>query len=210
VVVDADHGFGNALNVRRTIEELEGAGIAAATIEDTLLPRPYASKGRELISTEEFADKLRAGVDARGDPGFGVIARSDILSAGLEETLVRVRACVAAGVDGIFLTGKCSLEVLTAVRNLTTLPLIINDRQPPVPPAQLAALGVRIMVLGHQPYYVMLQALYDSMKSLLHGGSQRDLVPASLPPELRKLTFAEDDFAAWSAEFLKAPISIEG
>src|SRR5437764_6862951 len=68
VVVDADHGYGNALNVRRTVEELETAGAAGLTIEDTLLPQPFGQPKTQLISLEEGAGKIRAALDARRDP----------------------------------------------------------------------------------------------------------------------------------------------
>src|SRR5437867_12826103 len=70
LMVDADHGYGNALNVMRTVEELESAGVAALTIEDTALPTPFRGKGDDLISTEEMLGKLRAAVAARQDPSL--------------------------------------------------------------------------------------------------------------------------------------------
>src|ERR1700693_722440 len=75
VVVDADHGYGNALNVRRTVEELETAGAAGLTIEDTLLPQAFGQAGTQLISIEEGVGKMKAAVDARGDPRLVIMAR---------------------------------------------------------------------------------------------------------------------------------------
>src|SRR5271168_2717708 len=76
VLVDADHGYGNALNVRRTIEELETAGAAGLTIEDTLLPQAFGQTKTQLISIEEGIGKMKAAVDARGDPALVIMART--------------------------------------------------------------------------------------------------------------------------------------
>src|SRR6267378_639818 len=76
VLVDADHGYGNALNVRRTIEELEAAGAAGLTIEDTLLPRAYGEAKTQLISIEEGTGKIKAALDARRDPSLVIVGRT--------------------------------------------------------------------------------------------------------------------------------------
>src|ERR1700727_742701 len=75
VLVDADHGYGNAMNVRRTIEELETAGAAGLTIEDTLLPQAFGEKATQLISREDGVGKMKAAVDALGDPALVIMAR---------------------------------------------------------------------------------------------------------------------------------------
>ena len=91
--VDADHGFGNALNVMRSIHEFEAAGVASLTLEDTDLPRPYGTQGPTAISIQEMCGKLKAAVEAREDPGLVIIGRTDTLRyRGLEEALRRARA----------------------------------------------------------------------------------------------------------------------
>ncbi len=80
VLVDADHGYGNALNVRRTIEELEAAGAAGLTIEDTLLPQAFGQAGTQLISLEEGVGKMKAALDARGDPALVIMGRTGAAS----------------------------------------------------------------------------------------------------------------------------------
>src|SRR6201746_1278660 len=80
VVVDADHGYGNALNVRRTIEELETAGAAGLTIEDTLLPQTFGQAKPQLISLEEGVGKMKAALDARGDPSLVILGRTSAIS----------------------------------------------------------------------------------------------------------------------------------
>src|SRR5438874_8204179 len=86
VLVDADHGYGNALNVRRTIEELEAAGAAGLTIEDTLLPQAYGAVEPQLISLEEGVGKMKAAVDARSDPALVIMGRTGTRGGGRSAT----------------------------------------------------------------------------------------------------------------------------
>src|SRR5260370_38389878 len=93
VLVDADHGYGNALNVRRTVQELEMAGAAGLTIEDTLLPQAFGQTGIQLISIEEGVGKMKAAVDARGDARLVIMARTGAVPiSGLDDAITRARA----------------------------------------------------------------------------------------------------------------------
>src|SRR6202165_1802511 len=106
VLVDADHGYGNALNVSRTVEELEVAGAAGLTIEDTLLPQAYAQAKTQLISLEEGVGKMKAALSGRNDPTLVIMARTGAAPiSGLDDTIARARAYEATGVDALFLTG---------------------------------------------------------------------------------------------------------
>src|SRR5256885_4991952 len=90
VLVDADHGYGNALNVRRTVQELETAGAAGLTIEDTLLPAAFGEAKAQLISPEEGVGKMKAALDGRGDPALVVMGRTGAVSVtGLDDTIAR-------------------------------------------------------------------------------------------------------------------------
>src|SRR5919109_5644889 len=93
LMVDADHGYGNALNVMRTVEELETAGVAALTIEDTVLPMPFGGADEPLVSIDEMLGKLRAAVAARQDPSLVVLGRTAaIRHGGVTETVKRLKA----------------------------------------------------------------------------------------------------------------------
>src|ERR1700709_225703 len=106
VLVDADHGYGNALNVRRTVEELETAGAAGLTIEDTLLPQAFGQAKTQLISLEEGAGKMKAALDARSDPSLVVIGRTGAAGiTGIADAIARARAYEALGVDALMFTG---------------------------------------------------------------------------------------------------------
>src|SRR4249920_2777185 len=107
LLCDADHGYGNAINVMRTVEELEVAGVASLSIEDTALPQPFGSKGKaQLISIDEGVGKMRAAIEARRDPGLVIAGRTSAASiTSVADAIDRARAYVAAGVDAIFLVG---------------------------------------------------------------------------------------------------------
>src|SRR6201995_5183453 len=127
VVVDADHGYGNALNVRRTIEELETAGAAGLTIEDTLLPPAYGEAKTQLISLEEGVGKMKGALDGRGDPSLVIIARTGAPSVtSLEDAIGRARAYEATGVDALFFTGIKSRTELEASASVTRLPIVLG------------------------------------------------------------------------------------
>src|SRR6059058_2976803 len=124
VLVDADHGYGNALNVRRTVEELETAGAAGLTIEDTLLPQAFGQARTQLISLEEGVGKMKAALAGRGDPSLVVIGRTGAVSiSGLDDAIARAKAYEATGVDALFFTGVKTRAELEAIVAATTLPL---------------------------------------------------------------------------------------
>lgn len=178
LMVDADHGYGNALNVMRTVEELEGAGISGMSIEDTLLPTSFGSKGTpQLLSIEEGVGKMRAALAARSDPNLVIAGRtSAAMLTGIDDAITRAKAYQAAGVDAIFLVGLKTRAELDAVASEIKLPLIvggIGDEMMDM--AYLAQRGVRICLQGHQPIAAAVQAIYDTMKALREGTAPNQL-----------------------------------
>ena len=128
VLVDADHGYGNALNVRRTVQELETAGAAGLTIEDTLLPQAFGAAKTQLISLEEGVGKMKAALDARGDPSLVIMARHrcGVDHLGLDDAIARAKAYEATGVDALFFTGIKTRAELEAIAAATTLPIVLG------------------------------------------------------------------------------------
>ena len=127
VLVDADHGYGNALNVRRTVQELEAAGAAGLTIEDTLLPQAFGQARTQLIPVEEGVGKMKAALDGRGDPSLVILGRTSAVSVtGLEDAIARFKAYEATGVDGLFLVGLKTRHELEAITAATTLPIVLG------------------------------------------------------------------------------------
>jgi len=177
VLVDADHGYGNALNVRRTVEELEAAGAAGLTIEDTLLPQAFGQPGVQLISLEEGVGKMKAAVDALGDPALVIMARTGAASvSGLDDAIARAIAYQATGVDALFFTGLKTRAELEAISAATTLPVVLGGfPEELVDRDYLAGLRVRIALQGHAPVAAATQAVHETLKALRDGGAPGDL-----------------------------------
>ncbi len=174
--VDADHGYGNALSVRRTIEELEHAGAAGLSIEDTLLPARFGVTGDELLSVDEMSGKLRAAVEARQDASFVIAGRTGALAReGLAATVERVKRYADAGVDAIFLAGLTSIDEIVAVRAVISLPIICGNAPDSLDRAGLASHGARILLQGHQPQVIVIETLRLVYQHLHGGGAPRDL-----------------------------------
>ena len=203
LMVDADHGYGNALNVKRTVEELESAGIAALTIEDTLLPLPFGGDGG-LISMEEGVGKMKAALSGRQDANLVVAGRTSALRlAGVGETVRRVSAYERAGVDAIFLAGAQTLEELRAVRSATDLPLLLGGTTPELSDrAALAENGVRVALQGHLPFQAAVKAVYDTLRALREGADPADLAPNVASPDLMARATRQADHDGWIEEFL--------
>ncbi len=204
LLVDADHGYGNALNVMRTVEELETAGVAALSIEDTMLPEPYGpSANAQLLSLEEGVGKMRAALAARRDPDLVIAGRTSAAAlSGTEDAIARAGAYQAAGVDAIFLVGVKTKAQMDAIAEAIELPTIVGgvgaellDRD------YLAARGVRVCLQGHQPFAAAVQAVYETLKALRAGTAPKDLKGVA-PADLMKRLTRGADYDAWMAEFL--------
>jgi carboxyvinyl-carboxyphosphonate phosphorylmutase len=203
VLVDADHGYGNALNVRRTVQELEAAGAAGLTIEDTLLPQAFGQARTQLISREEGTGKMKAALDGRGDPSLVVIGRTGAVSiTGLDDAIARAKAYEAAGVDALFFTGIKDRGELEAISAATKLPIVLGGAPEEMTGLDyLASLRVRIALQGHAPFAAATQAVYETLKALREGASPKNL--KGLPSaELTARAMREADSKARTNEFL--------
>ncbi len=177
VIADADHGYGNALNVMRTVQELEAAGLSALTIEDTLLPRPFGETKVRPVSVAEGVGKMKAAVAARSDPALVILARTGAIGmTGLDDTLERIRAYQETGVDGIFLAGVRTRAEVAAIHATTRLPLVFGTLTPEIADQSfLAAHGVRIALQGHAPFMAAIEALRATLQALRDGVQPGDL-----------------------------------
>jgi carboxyvinyl-carboxyphosphonate phosphorylmutase len=203
VLVDADHGYGNALNVRRTIEELEAAGAAGLTIEDTLLPQAYGEANTQLISLEEGVGKMKAALDARGDASLVIVARTGAASlTSLDDAIARARAYEATGVDALFFTGIKTAEELAAIAKATTLPIVLGGAPDAMSdPACLRDQRVRIALQGHAPFAAATKAVYETLKALREGLPPKALTGLASAELTGKVTRAVK-VKARSSEFL--------
>src|SRR6201986_182536 len=163
VLVDADHGYGNALNVRRTVQVLETAGAAGLTIEDTLLPQAFGQGKTQLIALEEAVGKMKAALDARGDSSLVIIGRTGAASVtSVDDAIVRAKAYQATGVDALFFTGVKTRTDLETIAAATTLPIVLGGPTEEMADWDfLSARRVKIAVQGHAPIAAATQAVYE-------------------------------------------------
>ena len=203
VLVDADHGYGNALNVRRTVQELEAAGAAGLTIEDTLLPQAFGQSKAQLISLDEGIGKMKAALDGRRDPSLVIMGRTGAVSiSGLEDAVVRAKAYEDTGVDALFFTGIKARAELEAISAATTLPIVLGGApEEMTAPDYLAAQRVRIALQGHAPFAAATQAVYETLKALREGTSPKNLNGLA-SSELTGRAMREVEVKARSNEFL--------
>jgi len=203
VVVDADHGYGNALNVRRTVQELETAGAAGLTIEDTLLPQAFGQTKTQLISLEEGVGKMKAALDGRSDPSLVVIGRTGAVSVtSLEDTIARAKAYEATGVDALFFTGIKSRAELEAISAATKLPVVLGGAPEGMSdPAWLAGQRVKIALQGHAPFAAATQAVHETLKALREGTAPKNLKGLA-SSDLTARATREAEMKARSREFL--------
>jgi carboxyvinyl-carboxyphosphonate phosphorylmutase len=205
LLVDADHGYGNALNVRRTVEELETAGVAALTIEDTILPEGFGSAGkRGFISLDEAVGKMRAAVDARSDSDMAILARtSTVAYTGLDDAVERVKAYAATGVDALFLARAETREEVDAIAEAIAIPIIfgaVNETLQDV--EYLRARRVRLWPHGHLPFMAAVQAVYSTLKAIKEGMPATE-IPSCATEELLGIITREADDQRWRIEYLQ-------
>ena len=168
VICDADTGYGNPLNVQRTVREYEAAGVAGIHIEDQVFPKKCGFfDGKQVIPSNEMVQKIHAALDARNDPDFVVIARCDAYAVtGWEDTVRRCREYMDAGADMVFVDGIKSAEDLQAyAKDLPDFPRMYNGDL--FSTQEVADLGYKLMICGGTIWliYQQLRASYEELKT---------------------------------------------
>jgi carboxyvinyl-carboxyphosphonate phosphorylmutase len=202
LMADGDHGYGNALNVRRFVADLDAAGLCGVTIEDTDLPAPHGTTKGRLIPIDEMVGKLRAAVSGRSDPRFAVVGRTSLALAegGFDEAKARVAAYEAAGVDALFVQGLTERSQLERLAAVTTLPFVL-----PTPVAALedaawlAALRVRV---AFPPTPKAMTASIDAGHAALVAGSPAGRPIADTHAALLRVLTRADDFRDAARDYL--------
>ena len=172
LIADADTGYGNALSVRRTVQQYEAAGVAALHIEDQVAPKRCGHlSGHQVIPRGEFAGKIRAAVDARTDPDLLVIARTDAISAmDFDEALRRGEAAAKAGADVLFIEAPRNEEQVERVARAFDTPLLYNyapgGRSPLLPFPRLRELGYAILLLPVDTLLVGVRAIGEFLREV--------------------------------------------
>ena len=201
LIVDADHGYGNALNVMRCVEELEIAGFSALNIEDTALPMAHGvDQSTQLLSLEEGVGKMRAALEARTDPGLVIIGRTSAFGvSGADDALQRARAYEAAGVDALFMLGLKDHQQIELLSAQVSIPIMLagfSDLD------FLSSRNVRICLQGHHPVKASVQAVYDTLRALRSGTAPGDLKHLASSDMMKKVT-RDADYQNWIEKFLQ-------
>lgn len=177
VVCDGDTGFGNVVNLVRTVREYERAGAAAIQLEDQTMPKKCGHMlGRQVVDAEEMVNKLRAAAAARRDPNFLIIARTDArTNHGIDEAIRRARLYEQAGADVIFVESLESIEEMRMVNQAVSKPTIANmvegGRTPYLTAQELQDLGYRLVVFPVSTLYAAMQSVLSVLGELKSTGT---------------------------------------
>jgi len=177
LIVDADTGFGNALNMGRTVRLLERAGANAIQVEDQVFPKRCGHfEGKDVIPASEMVGKIKAAVDARHDPGLMIIARTDARATeGMDAALSRAHAYAQAGADALFVEAPQSLDELRripqAVPGVHICNMVFGGKTPLLPREELAAMGFAGILYANAALQAAMLAMKDVMAHLKAHGS---------------------------------------
>ena len=203
VIVDADTGYGNAINVIRTVEDLIRAGAAGMFLEDQVWPKRCGHmKGKQVITLEEQLNKLRAAIDARKDRNFFIVARTDSRQAmGLDEAITRGVAFKEAGADAVFIEAPQSKEEMKRIASRVPGPLVANMLErgvtPLMGPAELKELGFQLIVWPLAPLYSVAKTLADTYGTLRREGSTIKILDKLMPfDDFNEIVGLNDKYAA--------------
>jgi methylisocitrate lyase len=203
VIVDADTGYGNAINVIRTVEDLIRAGAAGMFLEDQVWPKRCGHmKGKQVITLDEQLNKLHAAIDARKDRKFFIVARTDSRQAlGLTEAITRGVAFKEAGADAVFIEAPQSKEEMKEIASRVPGPLVANMLErgvtPLMGPAELKELGYQLIVWPLAPLYSVAKTLADTYGTLRREGSTIRILDKLMPfDDFNEIVGLNDKYAA--------------
>ena len=184
LLVDVDTGWGSALNIGRTIRELGRAGVAAVHIEDQVSPKRCGHRPHKaIVATAEMCDRIKAAVDAKPDPAFVVMARTDALAVvGLDEAVARAVAFEAAGADAIFAEAMTEVAMYRRFVDAVEVPVLANltefGRTPLATLAELRTVGVSMALYPLSAFRAMNQAALNVYRAIRRDGTQQGVVSA--------------------------------
>lgn len=209
VIADADTGYGNALNVMRTIREYERTGAAGVHIEDQVAPKRCGHfAGKEVISREEMIGKIEAALDARRDPDFLIIARTDARAVlGLEEAIERGKAYRQAGADMIFVDAPESAEELRMIRRSIPGPLMVNmsegGKTPLISARELQEVGYRLVIYPRSAAGAAAKAIQDLLAALKKEGTTKNFLDRIVSFEGRNQITGLDHYQELEKKYLR-------
>ena len=178
VVCDADTGFGNAINMMRTVREFESAGLAGIQIEDQVMPKKCGhTEGKLLISKAEMVQKVKAAVEARQDPDFVLVVRTDAIAVnGIEDALDRALAYQEAGADVVFVEAPRTLEEMRRICRTIKAPLLANmveggGKTPILPLQELKEMGYKLVIYPVSAHMAAIKAMQEVLAVLKKDGT---------------------------------------
>ncbi|HEY3344441.1 MAG TPA: methylisocitrate lyase [Anaerolineaceae bacterium] len=183
LLVDVDTGFGSAFNIARTVRSLVKVGAAGLHIEDQVQAKRCGHRpGKAIVSKEEMVDRVKAAVDARSDPDFVIMARTDALAVeGLPAAIERALACVAAGADMIFPEAMTDLGMYAEFARVVQVPILANLTEFGLTPLfrldELAGVGVSLALYPLTAFRAMSQSALTVYETVRKAGTQQDLLP---------------------------------
>ncbi len=181
-ISDADTGFGETMNVKRTVQMLEHSGLAGIHIEDQANPKRCGHlDGKSLIDIKHMQTKLRAALDSRKDPDFHIIARTDARSVeGLDEAIERANIYVKEGADIIFPEGLYNLDEFKRFRDHVHAPLLANmtefGKTPLTTVEEFSTIGYELVIFPMTAFRMMLKVLIETYEEILNSGTQKELI----------------------------------
>ena len=188
VIADADTGYGNAINVIRTVQAYESAGVAGIHLEDQVAPKKCGHmEGKQLVPAAEMVDKVRAAVAARRSPDFAIIARTDARAVeGIERALERAESYRRAGADMLFVEApESEQEIETIAESFQDVPLLFNwaegGKTPPIGLARLRDLGFRIVIFPISAVLTAARAVADVLALIRQDGTPRSAMSRMVP-----------------------------
>lgn len=209
VIADADTGYGNAINLVRTVREYERVGVTAIHIEDQITPKRCGHlDGKEVISLPEMIKKLEAALASRADPDFCIIARTDARGVhGLDDAISRARAFAQLGVDAVFVEAPQSESELEQIpRALLNIPLLVNvfkgGKTPMLPVERLEKMGYRIAIYPSETQRAGIYAMRQALSLLKREGTTEAMDEALTTFKERDTIVGLDDWQELERKFL--------
>jgi 2-methylisocitrate lyase-like PEP mutase family enzyme len=207
VIADADTGYGGILNVHRTVQQYERAGVAAIHIEDQDVPKRCGHlDDKEVIGTEEMALKIRAAVEARTDDDFVIIVRTDALAVtGMDDTLRRCEEYVKAGADALFIEALRTEEDIDLVTRAFDVPLLYNfvekGKSPLIPTPELERLGFKIVIFPGSIMFTVCRLVSEILGEIKDKGTTERLLDNMASPAEFFETLGLSEMLALDARF---------
>jgi 2-methylisocitrate lyase-like PEP mutase family enzyme len=207
LLVDADTGFGNAVNMVRTVKVLERAGAAGIQIEDQVFPKKCGHfEGKDVVPLDDIVSKIKAAVDSRGDADFQIVARTDARAVhGLDDAIARAQAFVEAGADATFVEAPVTVEEMARIGREIPVPQIANivfgGKTPDPGREALAAMGFAGVLYANAALQAALRASYEVLSALKRDGSLANVADRLATFEERQAAVAKPRWDSLEARY---------